>query len=182
MVVILINRMGPFPSSYFIMIMLMMWGNFVSSRFNTLQLWKTRKIRYFSFCKNVHKSVWRSLSWSPKKYKRQSSWRSLAYFGSGWKSTHRRCSRGQSFLFVSETNTSENFELLLLTTAVSQTGECLNSAIVVGSLSLEIAEKALNTSSEIQSNTFTCRTLWTLWFMFWLWWWCMLLIKDGVGK
>ena len=56
-------------------------------------------------------------------------------------------------------NTSENYELLLLTTAVSQTGECLNSAIVVGSLSLEIAEKALNTSSEIQSNKFTCRTL-----------------------
>ena len=55
--------------------------------------------KYFSFCKNVLKSVWRSLSWSPKKYKRQSSWRSLAYFGSGWKSTHRRCSRGQSFLF-----------------------------------------------------------------------------------
>ena len=130
----------------------------------------------------MHKSVWRSLSWSPNKYKRQSSWRSLAYFGSGWKSTHRRCSRGQSFLFVSETNTSKNYELLLLTTAVSQTGECLNSAIVVGSLSLEIAEKALNTSSEIQSNKFTCRTLWTLWFMFWLWWWCMLLIKDGVGK
>ena len=57
MVVILIIRMGPFPSSYFIMIMLMMWGNFVSSRLpcNYENQWKSGSISHFvKMCSNLY--------------------------------------------------------------------------------------------------------------------------------